>query len=468
MLKGRINIFKRIIFVADLCLLAISFQLSFIINLVRLGENYDIFYIDNLFLPSVIIWAAVIWFHRDCYEVRLRSTRKIIKSLFEASVISWVLVLSLVFVLKFQDESRLQVAMFSSLGFLSLAAFRIAIKIFLKLYSSQEYNVQSVIIMGTNDRAKEFADKISSNEQIGWKILGFVDWDESPDNWRYQNIPFIGVPKDLPEIFKEEQVDWVFFAVSKKRLGEIDSIIFLCEQMGIQVAILADFFPTKMARLRLETLFDTPLVCYDMTPMPSLSHLLKSLSDRLLAVVGIVVFTPVMLISAFIISLSTKGPVIFKQERCGLNGRKFILYKFRTMVEDAEDLKDNLMEKNEMEGPVFKMTDDPRITRVGKFLRKSSIDELPQLFNILKGEMSLVGPRPPLPEEVTKYDLWQRRKLSMKPGLTGLWQISGRDDASFENWMKLDLKYIDEWSVWNDIKIFFKTIPAVIKGTGAK
>ena len=175
-----------------------------------------------------------------------------------------------------------------------------------------------------------------------------------------------------------------------------------------------------------------------------------------------------MLSLALLIKLTSKGPVFFKQERCGLNGRKFTMFKFRTMVEDADQMKDLLAEKNEMDGPVFKITNDPRLTKVGKFLRKFSLDELPQLFNVLRGDMSLVGPRPPLPKEVSQYDPWQRRKLSMKPGLTCLWQINGRNNINFERWMKMDLEYIDNWSLWLDTKILLKTVPAVILGTGAK
>lgn len=178
--------------------------------------------------------------------------------------------------------------------------------------------------------------------------------------------------------------------------------------------------------------------------------------------------SPLMLVLSLFIKFTSKGPILFRQERCGLNRRKFTMLKFRTMVEKADQMKDLLLKKNEMDGPVFKMTDDPRLTKVGAALRKFSLDELPQLFNVLRGEMSLVGPRPPLPKEVSQYDLWQRRKLSMKPGLTCLWQVNGRNNIDFEKWMKMDLEYIDNWSLWLDTKILFKTIPAVIQGTGAK
>ena len=179
-----------------------------------------------------------------------------------------------------------------------------------------------------------------------------------------------------------------------------------------------------------------------------------------------ILLSPLMLLIALLIKLTSKGPVLFTQRRSGLNGRQFSLYKFRTMVNNAEELKSQLAQDNEMDGPVFKMKKDPRVTRLGSFLRKSSLDELPQLFNILKGEMSLVGPRPPLPEEVERYQLWQRRRLSMKPGLTCIWQVSGRNDISFDNWMKMDLDYIDNWSLLFDLKLISITVKEMLLGKG--
>ncbi len=238
--------------------------------------------------------------------------------------------------------------------------------------------------------------------------------------------------------------------------------------MGIQIAVLADFFPMRLAKKRIDTFFDSPLVCYDTGPGQGLAITTKGFLDRFLAAIGLIMASPIMLAAAILVRLTSKGPAVFAQERSGLNGRKFKLYKFRTMVHNADELKRDLLKFNDVDGAAFKMKRDPRITPVGRLLRRTSIDELPQLFNILRGDMSLVGPRPPLAEEVARFELWQRRKLSMKPGLTCLWQINGRSDVSFEQWMKLDLKYIDNWSLWEDAKILARTVPAVFKGTGAR
>jgi exopolysaccharide biosynthesis polyprenyl glycosylphosphotransferase len=181
----------------------------------------------------------------------------------------------------------------------------------------------------------------------------------------------------------------------------------------------------------------------------------------------LILSVPIFLLIAFLIKVTSKGPVFFKQIRSGLNGKKFVMYKFRSMVDGAEGMKKDLEKMSELRGPVFKIKSDPRVISIGRILRRTSFDELPQLINIFKGEMSLVGPRPPLPEEVEKYEEWQRRRLFMKPGLTCLWQISGRSEVDFDKWMKLDMDYVDQWSLWLDIKILLKTVPAVIRAKGA-
>jgi exopolysaccharide biosynthesis polyprenyl glycosylphosphotransferase len=213
--------------------------------------------------------------------------------------------------------------------------------------------------------------------------------------------------------------------------------------------------------------FDTPLLSLRRTPSGEVRLAIKRLTDIVGALVGITLSGPIMIALALAIKIESRGPVMFRQTRAGRNGRKFTMLKFRSMVVDAERKKAELMHLNEMSGPVFKIRKDPRITRVGAFIRKTSLDELPQFFNILFGDMSLVGPRPPLPSEVDQYKPWQRRRLSVKPGLTGLWQVSGRNNIDFEEWMRLDLRYIDDWSLWLDAKILMKTLPAVIFKTGA-
>jgi exopolysaccharide biosynthesis polyprenyl glycosylphosphotransferase len=228
-----------------------------------------------------------------------------------------------------------------------------------------------------------------------------------------------------------------------------------------------DLFATRIAARNVEDLDGIPLLSLETTPSDIVPLAAKRAFDLVLSSAALLVLAPVFLVFAVAIRLESPGPVLFRQRRVGVNGREFMLYKFRSMYQDAEARLESLRARNEVSGPVFKIRDDPRVTRVGRFMRRTSIDELPQFWNVLRGEMSVVGPRPPLPAEVKQYQRWQVRRLSMKPGITCIWQVSGRSHISFERWMELDLQYIDNWSLWRDVKILARTIPAVLTGRGA-
>jgi exopolysaccharide biosynthesis polyprenyl glycosylphosphotransferase len=225
-------------------------------------------------------------------------------------------------------------------------------------------------------------------------------------------------------------------------------------------------FQPTVSQARSVQINGVPAIKYSSVPEQSVAVRLKGILDRIGSFFGILLISPILAVVSLLIKLDSKGPVLFKQTRTGKNGRVFELWKFRTMIVEAENQKKELEKFNEMSGPVFKIANDPRVTGIGRILRKYSIDELPQLFNVLRGDMSLVGPRPPLPSESAQFEPWQYRKLSVKPGLTCLWQTNGRNNIDFDEWMKLDLKYIDNWSLWEDAKIIARTIPTVLKGTG--
>jgi exopolysaccharide biosynthesis polyprenyl glycosylphosphotransferase len=243
--------------------------------------------------------------------------------------------------------------------------------------------------------------------------------------------------------------------------------VLALQEQGIGVRYALALLPHAKARVQLEEMDGVPLVALSTGPTNPLSLALKRAVDVALAALLLAIALPVVAVVALLIKVSEGGSVFFLQRRCGLHGRLFTLYKFRTMVADAEARRREIEHLNEMDGPVFKARSDPRVTRVGRLLRKFSLDELPQLWNVLRGDMSLVGPRPPIPEEVASYQRWQRRRLAMKPGITGLWQVSGRNELDFESWMELDLHYIDHWSPWLDLKILARTIPVVLSGRGA-
>jgi len=268
---------------------------------------------------------------------------------------------------------------------------------------------------------------------------------------------------------KDGGVDELILVVDRESLNEFTDTFLLCEELGVTARVVLNFFPHSIARMELHEFDGFPLLSFSTTPTNEALMFVRRILDVVLAGFILVTAGPlIMLPTAILIRLTSPGPVLFRQKRCGLNGRQFVMYKFRSMVNNAEQLRVEVEGLNEMDGPVFKSSRDPRITTIGKIIRRFSFDELPQVFNVLRGDMSLVGPRPPLPDEVARYERWQRRRLSMKPGMTCLWQISGRNEVSFEDWMKLDLTYIDNWSLLLDLKILLKTVPVVLLGRGAK
>jgi exopolysaccharide biosynthesis polyprenyl glycosylphosphotransferase len=284
--------------------------------------------------------------------------------------------------------------------------------------------------------------------------------------------PLLGRLPDLPALLDETPVDEVIFVPSEARLEDLKDFLRDCELRGLRTRLALTFHePTlKLSRFQADTFDGTPMVA--LIPSREVADwrlLLKSASDRVLAALGLIVLSPVFLAIALAIKLTSPrgASVFYGQERSGLNGKPFRFYKFRSMRPGADKMLEDLKASNEMSGPVFKMRQDPRITPVGRFLRRWSLDELPQLWNVLRGDMAIVGPRPPIPQEVRKYDRWQRRRLSMKPGLTCLWQVSGRNLVDFDTWMKLDLEYIDNWSLWLDFQIMLRTVGVVLTGKGA-
>ena len=271
----------------------------------------------------------------------------------------------------------------------------------------------------------------------------------------------------LLRLLHEHHVDTVIVTGARTSFDKIDELVQLCETEGVDVWLFANFVTTAISRMSFDQFHGQPMVRFQAKPDHAWALAVKRGIDLVIATFALLVAGPlVMLPTALAIRLSSPGPVLFRQNRCGKHGRTFHMYKFRSMVADAESRRDALEVHNEQSGPVFKIAKDPRVTRLGSFIRKMSIDELPQLFNVIRGEMSIVGPRPPIPSEVVKYERWQRRRLSMKPGLTCLWQVSGRNEVQFEDWMRLDLAYIDQWSLLLDFKIMARTVPVVLGASG--
>jgi exopolysaccharide biosynthesis polyprenyl glycosylphosphotransferase len=316
---------------------------------------------------------------------------------------------------------------------------------------------EAIILVGTNADMRAFRREFTPEQAMELEVVQEIDIEQ-------QSVEV------LVQALHEHGVGRVMFVGGHAQLGALQEYISVCEIEGVEAWLAADFIRTSIARPDFDAFGVKPMLVFRAAPSASWALLIKHLFDRAIALFVLILFSWLFALLALTIKLTSPGPVIFKQARGGKNGRKFMMYKFRTMVTDAEMQRDELARMNQMSGPVFKVDKDPRITRIGRFLRKTSLDELPQLWNVLRGEMSLVGPRPLPVYEVEKFETTaQRRRLSMKPGITCLWQISGRNNiTSFDQWVKLDLDYIDNWNLWLDAKILLKTVPVVLFGWGAK
>jgi len=325
-------------------------------------------------------------------------------------------------------------------------------------------------MVGTNPRAVQFARKMRDNHFLGYRVIGFVD-QEWPGLAEFSQSGFSLASNfdDLLVYLRSHVVDEVVVALPMRSLhSRATEVATICEEQGILVRFLSNLFDGTTSRPRVVVMEDDSVITHSTLRPEGWAVVIKRLVDIVVSAALILLLLPVFLLTALLIKLTSPGPVFFIQKRLGLNKRHFGIYKFRTMVVDAERRMKEIEHLNEVSGPVFKIKNDPRITPIGKFLRKTSIDELPQLLNVLKGDMSLVGPRPlPLRDYEGFSQDWQRRRFSVRPGVTCLWQIGGRSDISFQQWMELDLQYIDKWSLLLDFKILIKTIPAVLKGSGA-
>jgi exopolysaccharide biosynthesis polyprenyl glycosylphosphotransferase len=347
---------------------------------------------------------------------------------------------------------------------------RLVTRRLLLMLRSRGRNSRCVLIVGTNKRAIEFASQITERPELGYKILGFVDdvWEGLPEFEATGHTRCCDFP-GLAEFLRHNVVDEAAIYLPMRSYYEHASqLVSQCEMHGIAIRFSSQSFNVRGRQVQAQDL-DEHSHTLAISGSPELwQALVKRTLDCVLSTVLLIVIGPFFVLIAALIKLTSNGPVFFSQVRVGLNKRQFRMYKFRTMVAEAEQLQDQLLSMNEMKGPAFKMKNDPRITPLGKILRKTSIDELPQLLNVLKGDMSLVGPRAMSLRDYQLFDQdWQRRRFSVKPGITCLWQVRGRNSVPFETWMELDMQYIDKWSLWLDLKILAQTVPAVLRGTGA-
>lgn len=423
-----------------------------------------------LFAGLLGVWH-ILFISMGVYQSqRLASRQEELTCVFRATSIGTLCVglLSLLFRIRMVTPTFIIVFWLLTMGL--VMASRLTLRFILEGIRRRGRNIRNVLIVGTNSRATNFAHKIESQPESGYRVIGFVDepWN-GLKNFLRGRYPLVSDFQQLAPFLRKTVVDDVVIGLPIRSYYEQSSAIAaLCELHGIVVRFLPGLFNLKLARPRAEDFEGDSLITLSTGQMDGWPVVLKRFLDIILSTLVLMALAPLLLIVAVLIKLTSEGPVLFTQKRLGLNKRIFRIHKFRTMVADAERRQAALEHLNEQDGPAFKIKDDPRITPLGKVLRKTSIDELPQLFNVLLGDMSLVGPRPLPVRDYQGFDQdWHRRRFSVRPGITCLWQISGRNSIGFDKWMELDMRYIDEWSLWLDFRILVGTIPAVLRGSGA-
>lgn len=427
--------------------------------------------------PLVVVAALTLNGLYDSQRTRTR-TRELVRQIAVACAESALALTAVAFMLKNNTTSRPFIVILPGVLFALLVAKTWALRQALMRVRRHGYNYRNVIVIGSGQPLGQLVRTITSHPFWGLKIEGIItdrpEWQGAAFNADAVPEGALGLPilSDLgraSDVLWRTPVDEVIFAPDAAPLSQLRPLMELCEEMGVRTHLPLNFYNTRIAHPVVDRFDELPVLSYWPTQVIGPALLFKYAFDRVAALGLLVLLSPLLLAAALAIRLTSRRgePILFSQTRCGLNGRLFTVWKFRSMRVDAEGRRAELEGKNEQQGPVFKMRHDPRVTPVGRWLRKFSIDELPQLWNVLKGDMSLVGPRPPLPSEVAQYDRWQRRRLSMKPGITCLWQVMGRNRLPFETWMKLDLQYIDQWSLGLDFRILARTVYVVITGYGA-
>ncbi len=412
-------------------------------------------------LLYVSAWVSTLWLY-GAHHLRPRlSLRSDVQVILQAAATMALATFAFLYFAQLWDVSRVfLVTLFACQVGFTLAA-RAAVRWAFQVARRKGLSIRWVVVLGTGEKARDFVGRLADHPELGLKVRGFLGPEEDAVVG-----PILGSLEDLPTTIRGLVIDEVAICLPETEWERIESIVKFCEQEGRIVRMPVPMPSVALATKHIEDLDGMPILSILVTPGTGLSLAVKRMIDLAGAVVGLVALSPLFLGLGAAIALTDGRPVLYRQTRVGLNGRQFEVVKFRTMVRDAEAQLAELREHNELDGHAFKMTEDPRITRIGRFLRRSSLDELPQLWNVLLGEMSLVGPRPPLPTEVAVYDPWHRRRLSMPPGITGLWQVTSRRETSFDRWVQLDLEYIDHWSPWLDIRIIIRTIPAVLRADG--
>jgi exopolysaccharide biosynthesis polyprenyl glycosylphosphotransferase len=414
-----------------------------------------------------IIWVLVLTKLGAYTYQRFKSLRREMKLVAEASVISTLILLAADFILRFGYIPRTYIGIFFIVNFLGLAGEKIILFNIAKEIRKRGKNRKKVLVVGSGVQAKNFIEAVEKNLEWGLDIVGLVTENGLSFGEELYGKKILGTNSEIEKILHQYPVSEVIICASGIEMGKVEGVLETCEREGVQIRINSDFFGKLAKKVTIDEVYGLPIISFITIPDNEWAFYLKRLLDIFISGILLIILSPFFLVTGILIKLTSEGPVFYEWNVVGFNKKPFRSWKFRTMVIDADEMKEKLMDLNEMKGPVFKIKDDPRITKVGRFLRKFSLDELPQLWTVFKGDMSLVGPRPAFPHELVRYESYHRRKLSIKPGITCLWQVNGRNRINdFDEWVRMDLEYIDKWSLWLDLKILLKTIGVVLIGTG--
>lgn len=428
---------------------------------------HDIHYLQGIILA--FLYVFIINYYKAYSYQRFTSIFREYVIVLKASTISLLIMVFFSYMIGEKELPRTIVLLSFSSVLLLLIVQKSLLFYVAQILRLKGKNRKRILVIGTGERAIAFIKIAKKNKSWGLDIVGLLTGDTNKIGQIVEKVKIIGHYDDIEEHFRSINPEEIMITISTKRFDKLRKILDVCELIGAQVRLNSDFFGRISKHVKIDNVYKLNIISFNYTKQSDFSLLLKRIFDFLCSFFLLFLLSPLLIIIAVIILIQDGSPIFYEWDVVGLNRKPIKSWKFRTMVRNADEIKKELMKDNEMSGPVFKITNDPRILPIGHFLRKYSLDELPQLFSVLKGDLSLVGPRPPLQYEFKEFDIWHRRKLSVKPGLTCLWQVSGRSAITdFNDWAKLDLEYIDNWSLALDFKILLKTIPVVLFGRGAK
>jgi exopolysaccharide biosynthesis polyprenyl glycosylphosphotransferase len=453
----------------DILAITLAFQLAWYLNYYFIG---GFFFTEKnvliLFLCILPLWLLVLYLLKATEIPRTKRYRTLLMEYMESAIVVALILLVFYFIFSEYNLSRMFLVEFTFIGFIFLFLVRLTEYKVFKLYREKGYNFVNLVLMADEGNI-EFIERLRSYPEWGYRIVLILSNSGKLDEKYRGKIRILPdkLKELLPELIDDESIDEIIYIKSQINPIEVREAIRLSEEIGIVFRLKTNDQQPKLTNAFVVNFANEKFLTFINVPYKPSAVATKKILDVLGSGILLIVLSPLMLLIGLLVWLSSFGPIFYRQTRVGFRGRQFDLYKFRTMIPGADEIREELDDQNEMDGPTFKMKNDPRVTRIGRFLRRSGLDELPQLINVFKGEMSLIGPRPPLPEETKQYKRWQLRRLSVKPGLSCFWQIKpDRNSIKFEKWMELDLIYIDNWSLRLDFIILLKTIKTVFQRTG--